>query len=515
MICLCLTASTIEEDRAAFLANKEFVQLVELRVDRLKQDQFGLIVPFLASLRDDYQMKAILTLRLAEDGGSWAYGEDERRQLIHRTVDQLCAGGAKAAGLAYVDLEAGKDFGELETFVRSCACTIIRSRHNFAGTPADLLEQVEALYSTTISDASSQDPVIAKFACTCRGVADLLLLVKTTAQLRKHGRRFVVLGMGAFGVPSRILSSKLGSLWTYTSSQQVPGQAAAPGHMDPALLAQGFRFAQIGAATKVFGIIGNPVMHSRSPAFHNSRFDAEQVDAVYVPFMVDDLASFFQLASELAIAGLSVTIPHKEAVRAYLTVEDELVREIGACNTLVSRSKSWYGTNTDAPGFFAPLALLLESRPGIKRKALVLGAGGAARAIVQSLLSHGFSVLLVNRGLERAQVLVNDFLKWYPQMIEARGLDDLDYHDADFLDYCHVIVQTTSLGMQGPDSNKDALEHYQYRGHEIVYDIVYVPEQTVFLRRARQAACTVINGRPMFDEQARLQSQLFFEALKT
>ena len=163
-----------------------------------------------------------------------------------------------------------------------------------------------------------------------KSTADLGRLLSISREA--FGER-ILLGMGDFGFPTRVLASRLGSFLCYTS----PARAiVAPGQVDPDTLGSLYRFRGIGPSTAVYGVIGNPVMHSRSPRIHNRGFQSLGLDAVYLPFLVDDVDAFWEVADALDIRGLSVTAPHKQAVLARVSHTDSVVRATGACNTRVS-----------------------------------------------------------------------------------------------------------------------------------------------------------------------------------
>ena len=252
--------------------------------------------------------------------------------------------------------------------------------------------------------------------------------------------------------------------------------------------------------TKVYGVIGNPVMHSLSPRIHNRGFVELDFDGVYVPFLVDDLEAFLDLARLLHVEGFSVTIPHKEAVLPFLATRDETVRNTGACNTVVRRTEGWCGVNTDVDGFLEPLRKRFDgSIPG-GLPCTVVGAGGAARAVVYGLSRNRARVLVVNRSSQRARRLADEFgCRWAE--LDTAGM-------ALMRQYSDLIVQTTSVGME-PDTSGDPIPDYVFSGTETVYDIVYKPRETCLLRRARAAGCTVLSGRQMFLSQAHAQFKLF------
>jgi 3-dehydroquinate dehydratase/shikimate dehydrogenase len=253
-------------------------------------------------------------------------------------------------------------------------------------------------------------------------------------------------------------------------------------------------------ATRVFAVIGRPISHSRSPAYHNGRFAQDGVDAVYVPVLVDEVAAFFELTEMLPVLGASVTIPHKQHVIRYLTEPGDDVRAAQACNTVVRVPQGWRGINTDVIGFLAPLdEVLTVSLAGTT--VLVLGAGGAARGVLYALLSREADVLVWNRTASRAGELASSMADFAAggsvRAVEAASGE---------LSRIDVVVNTTSVGMHGEG---DPAPWYEFRGHEVVYDIVYTPPDTPMIQRAAEAGCRVITGDRMFRAQAAAQYELY------
>jgi len=452
------------------------VDLLELRADFLRPEE---AVRAGALLRN-VDLPVILTVRRVQEGGTFTGDERDRIQLISRIG---------SAGFAFLDLEEDCEAPGLEKQVHEAGTGIIRSFYDRDGVPRDLTQRMAALAR------GAQE--IPKAAVTPRGARDLLRLLEAFEELGPTPK--VLLGMGPYGFPTRVLAPKLGSLFCYSSP---PDVSAAPGHLDPGTLDEIFRYHLIGKATEVFGVIGNPVMHSLSPRIHNAGFAAVGRDAVYLPFLVDDLAAFLEVADRLGIRGLSVTIPHKEGIIPALERPDQSVRAMGACNTARRRSDGkWEGTNTDGVGFLAPLREAFGGRLPQGLGATVIGAGGGSRAVVHALSTNGARVLVLNRTVQRAQQLAREL------GVKAAPLDQAGIREmgGGFND---LIVQATRVGMS-PEAGEDPLPGYTFTGRETVYDLVYVPETTAFLSRALGAGCRVIRGSQMLLAQA-CEQFLFF-----
>ncbi len=353
--------------------------------------------------------------------------------------------------------------------------------------PPDLTRRMSAL--------ARSPREIPKAAVTLHGSLDLLRLLEVFEALGPVPK--VLLGMGGYGFATRVLATRLGSLFCYSSP---PQESAAPGHVDPKTLDELFRYHQVGGTTQVFGIIGNPVMHSLSPGIHNPGFTALGRDALYVPFLVDALEPFFQVADRLGIQGLSVTVPYKEKIIPHLARQDQSVSAIGACNTIRRGADGkWEGTNTDAPGFLSPLLSAFGGKlpPGLK--ATVIGAGGASRAVVHALAKSGAQVLVLNRTASRAEQLAREF------NVQAAPLESGHRLMAGFNE---LIVQTTKVGMS-PIVDEDPVPGYRFTGSEVAYDLVYAPRTTRFLKRALAAGCRIIHGDQMLLAQAFEQFRFF------
>lgn len=425
-------------------------------------------------------LPVILTVRRKQEGGHFAGDERDRIALLKKLAP---------AGFSWLDLEHDLDAPDLDKLFVSGGGRIIRSLHDHDGVPQDLVDLVNRL---------ARGPTeIPKAAVTPKSSADFLRLLQAFDSL--EGTEKVLLGMGDFGFATRVLAPRLGSLFCYSSP---PSGAAAPGHTDPATLDELYRYRRISASTQVFGVIGNPVMHSLSPRIHNAGFAELGLDAVYLPFLVDDLGPFLKAAEILSVRGLSVTVPHKESIIRALHTQDPLVSTIGACNT-VSRGAhgEWIGTNTDADGFLAPLRAALGGS-AITRNlgATVIGAGGAARSVVSALSSGGARVLILNRTREKAATLAAAFGA-RAAGLDAQGAALMEGHR-------DLIVQTTSAGMS-PRTAEDPFPECTFTGREIVYELIYAPPTTAFLSRAFQAGCRVIRGKQMLLAQALAQFKIF------
>lgn len=467
MICLVLTGRTIEENISQCERNRMYIDLAELRVDLLGEEQRGR-VPLFPSLVD---MPVILTCRRPNDGGAYEGTEKNRLALM-----ESCLEGA----FAYIDIEEDVKRSAAETKARERGVRIIRSLHDFSGIPADIFHKISRI-------AAKGD--IPKMAVTPNSVLDLITLFKVRDELASVGEK-IVLGMGDFGFPSRILYKRLGSMLTYCADKPV-----APGQISPKNMKELYRADKVDDRTHIYGVIGNPVLHSFSPQIQNPGFLGINFNAIYLPFPVDSVRSFFILAEMIRISGFSVTVPHKQNVLPYLGKITREVKQIGSCNTVVRAKNLWMGTNTDYYGFVEPLVHDIDSKR--IQSALVVGAGGAARSVVWALRNHGCKVIVVNRNIERAKQLAQETMASFDSLERAGAYSQVD-----------LIVQTTSVGMV-PDDEGDPIPDFPFRKEQVVYELVYRPKYTKMLQRARKAGCKLLFGIDMLVRQGKLQFESF------
>lgn len=267
---------------------------------------------------------------------------------------------------------------------------------------------------------------------------------------------------------------------------------------------------KITGSTKVLCIFGDPVAHSLSPVMHNAAFAALGLDMVYVPFHLPcsppgALKKAVAAIRALNIHGLNATIPHKEKVMRLLDEVDPHAEAVGAVNTIVNRRGRLVGYNTDGAGYLEGLKREAGLAPRGKN-VVVIGAGGAARSILYSvLLKRPRSVVVVNRTLKRAKALAGEFSEKLSVEVGAAPLDGKALRA--YAEGAHLVVNTTSVGMNGrgePDFPVDALP-----AGAVVSDIVYAPLETAFLKRAKARGLKTHNGLSMLVHQGAVGFKLW------
>lgn len=249
----------------------------------------------------------------------------------------------------------------------------------------------------------------------------------------------------------------------------------------------------IDGSTEIYGIMGQPVTHSLSPAMHNAAFQALGLNKVYLPFAVEDVAAAVAGFRALGVKGVSVTIPHKQAIISHLDSLDPLAEKIGAVNTLVLNGPHIHGLNTDWLGANRALSEAMDLKG---KTVLLLGNGGAARAIGFGLLEAGARLLLASRNQEKGTALAARLgCPWQP-------LDQVPDITAD------AMVNATPLGMT-PESKLTPVPMAALTGFPVVMDIVYAPLETRLLQEARATGCRVVDGLAMLLYQGVAQFELW------
>lgn len=480
MLCLELTEKGVREN----------LNLIERNRDRVSMAELGIVSH--SEIRPPEVERLIAESPLpvvVADYGT----EGEATDIL------LAAARRKAAYVETADEETAEKIARSDE-LREGGGRLVRRLYFSGGPPADLRRRAEA---------ARAGGAVVKVAAELRGTADALRFVRAAEELSGIEEKILV-GEGEPGLFTRILYRRFGSLWTYALDERsvreygsapgrgrvepspAPSQAAVPTLEE---LAEVYRAEEIGAGTKILGIIGNPVAHSRSPLIHNGWLREAGLQAVYLPFLVDDPKAFFRLAEALPVDGFSVTVPHKEAVISELDEVDGVVKKIGACNTVYRGPRGWHGTNTDYEGFLAPLEGLIGR--GAIRNCLVIGAGGAARTAVHALNDRAVEVSVCNRTVGKAERLAAE--------VGGRALSLEQAAESGPYD---LIVQTTSIGME-PHPEDEPLPSYRFSGAETVYDIIYTPAVTRFMQRAREGGCATIGGAEMLRTQAQAQFCIF------
>ncbi len=449
-------------------------KLVELRLDYI-----GRSID-LSRLLNNRPTPVVLTCRRKEDGGRWDRTEEERLMLLRTAISM---------GVEYVDLEediASKvpRYGKTKRIV---------SLHNFEGTP----ENLESLHA----ELAKLDADIVKIAAQANSFSDTIRMLEL---MKSASVPTIGISMGDCGTPSRILATRFGAPFTFCVFNTE--RKVAPGQLSFDQMRNIYRADSIDSETKLFGVVADPVAHSYSPLIHNASFFANNLNFRYLPFRVpaEELELFLSWCKEEKIGGLSVTIPHKQTILPLLHQAESAAQGIGACNTVVfanNEDKELIGYNTD---YRAAMDCLSEAMskwtgkqdPFERESVLILGAGGVSRAIGYGLAQRRAFITITSRNRVASESLAKH--------LNARWID----WDARHTIEPKILVNGTPVGMF-PEMDETPFQTNQLKGNTLVFDTVYNPEQTLFLKGARATGCPVISGLQMFVRQAAYQYRLF------
>ncbi|MCR5289003.1 MAG: type I 3-dehydroquinate dehydratase [Treponema sp.] len=488
LLCLTLSGRSIEENVRIAHEYSKYVDLYELRADFLAEEELLNIRRFPSLV----ELPVILTIRRRIDGGQYKGGEANRTMLFGRAL--AFADENPRNNFAYVDFEDDFRISSLQDAAMAFGTHIIRSVHNMQDPVFDIPKKLKEMRKTGYE--------IPKIACTPHNLSDLTRIFNECEDLRDYDH--IVTAMGHVGLPSRILASRLHSYLTFVSPRNGDESLKDIGHIDAITMQELYHFKQIKKDTKIYGITGWPLTHTSSPQIHNDGYKKHDLNAVYIPIPSDSIEEAVAFANQVGIKGLSITVPHKETVLPLLSEKSQRVQQIGSCNTIVKGQDGWSGYNTDAVGIEKALQNFLGVKDLKRYKVSIIGAGGAAKAVAYAVKKLGGKACVFNRTIAKARLLAEKFdFKYAVLAPESTALVEK---------YSNLIIQTTSKGMgKLPPSTEDndPLWFYEFTGKEKVFDIVYVPETTPILWRAKNAGCTVSNGMPMLKIQGYEQFKLF------
>jgi 3-dehydroquinate dehydratase / shikimate dehydrogenase len=469
MICVSLARTRhgmmIAEHQALAKAGAE---LVELRVDWLSR------TPELTRLLTQRPTPVVFTCRRPVDGGRWNGTEEERLTVLRAAI---------VAGVDYVDLEK-----DVSTKIRRYGKTQrIISYHNFEQTPDDI--------ESTYAEMTELDADVLKIVTMANSPRDCVRVLKLAQGAKIPTIAFC---MGEFGLASRVLCGRYGAPFTYATFSKE--REIAPGQLSFDEMRKLYRYDSIGPETKVFGVLGDPIGHSLSPLLHNTAFRKLGMNAVYLPIRLppDEFATTLDDYEWLGVRGYSVTIPHKEAALAKYPKCDDEVRVVGAANTIYKDSdQHWRTANTDLQAAMASLTETFREGESLEgKRVLMLGAGGAARALARGVMHRGASVVVTSRTSARAKAFAEElgcrFCTW-----ENRGSEGLD-----------ILINCTPVGMS-PNVDDSPFQQNWLQEEMLVFDTIYNPEQTLLIRHARERGCRTVTGVEMFVRQAAAQFELF------
>lgn len=447
--------------------------IAELRLDTLESPDPDLV--------HEAPVPVIATCRRPRDGGEYSGDEGTRESLLRRAWE---------AGARWVDVETDV----LADWSWARGQRILASFHDFTGMP----ESLEDLVTQSLELGAAQ----VKVAVRVTNLVELLRLTRVADAARG---RVVAFGLGPVGIPSRLLFRRFQNPWVYA---RVLGEDPRPGQLAPglpsldSLVGHEFPDASLPEPVAVFGVLSDRALDSIGPLAWNRVFRRLQVPAIYLPFSTPGITGLREVCHRLGVRGLSVTTPFKESVLELVDDMHPLVEAVGATNTLQFQGGRVVAHNTDYRGVFDPVerALREQGEVGLPPRALVLGAGGAARAGACALKNLGLDVRIWSRSRDRAE--------------QAAAQIGVEVGTPSHCRESHVIVNATLAG--GPrDPEGIPVESDHLQSDHIVFEMNQVVGDTPLVREAKARGAFVIRGEEMYAVQAIHQLQLFWAGLKS
>jgi 3-dehydroquinate dehydratase/shikimate dehydrogenase len=462
-------AEMVEKAQSAVRDNS----FLEFRLDYLEKPLAAL--PRLKEFLSEHsEATAIATCRRKANGGRFAGNVAAELEVLQK---------AAHSGFHIVDLElqSAESLKKAEREKLQESIALLISYHDYEAT-----RDLDKIYQRMVPLA----PDFYKIVSTAKSLSDNVTMMRFLEHTR-DAASVIGVCMGDYGIISRVLGLRAGSLFTFAAASV--GEETAAGQIAARTLHETYRIEQVDAATRVYGVAGNPVKHSLSPIMLNTAFRRETVNAVYLALQTGKLNDLLHLVNEIPIHGFSVTMPLKIDILKHLDRTDAMTEKIGACNTVVrAQDGKLIGFNTDIAGIVRPLETRIELR---KAKVLVLGVGGTGRAAVYGLLDRGAEVFILNRTPQKAQGLARSSgAKTIRRELLAKTQFD-------------VIINTTPVGMTG-QKQQTWLEPGELNA-KYVFDAVYTPLETPLLQMARAKGIATITGLEMFVNQGAEQFQLW------
>ena len=462
-------APTMIERAESLVRDNPFI---ELRLDYLSQP-LSALPKLKAFLEMHPEATFIATCRRRVNGGKFKGSVAAELAVLRKAAD---------SGFPLVDLELqsaealkAEDLKDLSNRVG-----VVLSYHNFKSTKK-LDEQ--------FGEMSKYPADFYKVVSTATNLYDNVAMMRfVEASSGKH--EMVGLCMGEQGIISRVLGVRAGSIFTFGAATR--GEETAPGQVLAGELRDTYRIDMVDQATQVYGVAGDPINHSLSPAMMNAAFRRETVNAVYLALHAKSLKDLLACVRAIPLRGLSITMPYKQELVDALENSDPLTTQIGACNTVVRAADGkLYGFNTDVAGVMVPLEQRLQLAG---TRVLIVGAGGVARAAAFGLKNKGAEVFLTNRTAEKGQSLARQAKVKYLKRVEvAKQAFD-------------VIINATPVGMNG---NKQSPLEEKELNTKFVFDLVYSPAETKLTKMAVAKGLQVIPGLEMFVQQGARQFEIW------
>lgn len=469
MICVPIVGPDMDRALQDIKTCRGIADILEFRLDLIENHDLNRLMQ--AAEGKPY----IVTHRSKKDGGQFPGNEEERVAVLRQAIE---------LGADYIDIETSTPGELLRSVLENKGRTqAILSHHDFTRTD----DKLEALY-----ELMTQMPAdVLKIVTYAQDLNDNLKLFQLLNRARRDEVKLIAFCMGERGEISRILAPMFGSWLTFGSLER--GKESAPGQIPAVTLKHIYRVNDLKLDSKIFGVIGDPVNKSMGYLIHNRAFQECGLPHVYVPFWVKSVTRFFP-AFEAYLGGLSVTMPHKEAIMKHMDRIDPLAQKIGAVNTVVREGGEWVGYNTDVTGALEALEAVTDLEG---RKVLIVGAGGTAKAIGHGVTAKGAALTLTyNRNKEKADALAKEL---DAAVVSVRDVDGVQPD---------IVINCSPVGM-APDVHETPFPARLLTPRMVVFDSVYNPIETRLIKEAKEKGCTVIPGIELFLNQAVRQFELW------
>lgn len=469
MLCVPIKGPSITEAKQQIEQARQFAEIVEWRLDYFD----SLDISELRLLKDACPLQTIFTLRPVDQGGQCQLNELARLQAI-KLLAQL--------NPTYIDLEYTVPASFIQELKQNHpTIKTIFSYHDFEKTPASLDPILKRLHQTPAD--------FYKISVMANSALDTFTLLLAAREMEAN---ILLMSMGETGPLSRILAPVVNRPFTYASLNAE--LATAPGQISAKSLVETYHYPSLKPSTQIYGLIGQPVDKSISEFTHNHVMHLLNLDSVYIktPLHPHELPPFIPIAKRFGFKGLSVTMPHKEHVIPLLDYVDSEAQDIGAVNTIVFEKDKLIGYNTDAKGALDAIETHFPIRG---KKMILLGAGGASKAVAYEALKRGAEVLILNRDESKAHALADKL------GCRGGGLNDIAGEDYD------IIINGTP--------SPSLIDSRYLLPHAYAMDLTIRPKETPFLQDASKRGCRAIYGYEMFIHQAICQFKLWFPGIDT
>lgn len=468
MICISIAPKSMRQAELLIDKASKKTELVEIRLENINNLNLEKIVT-------TSRVKKIITIRPNDN-----YSKGERIALLSEAI---------RLGAEYVDIELDSGNAAVKNILdetKKYNTKVILSYHNFKKVPRNLERIYEKL---KLFQAD-----IIKIAVFANDITDNLQIFKLLNRAKKERVNLIALCLSEKGEISRIFASKFGSYLTYCSLDE--GLETATGQISIDKMERVFNYHQINKKTKIFGLAGNPISHSKGVYFHNEYFFKKKANAVYVNILVGDFKNFISLYKKY-FSGLSITIPFKEVASKSVDQLSDEAKNIKSINTIIKKNNKLFGYNTDAEA----LLKILKDANTRGKAAAILGTGGTARTAIYCFKKTGANVIIFGRNSSKAKMLAKEFDCSYSNL---KSLTE-KFVEKDKID---ILINTTTIGML-PNINSMPISPKILNKNMLVVDFVYTPSNTKLIKSAIKKGCKTINGLEIFEKQAKLQQKLF------